>query len=440
LLPTLALILCTAFVLFMLGLERKQSPDMTRTLWIPTIWMLLISSKPLSQWFLSFAGDPESGSPLDRIFLTILMCLALWILARKKYDWRAAIKENVWLFVLIFFMLISILWSNIPYISFKRWTREFIAVLMALVVHSEPSPHRAMESILRRTTYILIPFSLLLIKYFPIYGRMYGRWSGEEEWIGVTLQKNGLGRLCLIAIFFLIWSLVRRHQGNNPPVWKYQTHLEIFVLLLTLYLLRGPRGAYSATAVTALGIGFLFYIGFYLMKKFGIYLSARTLMTILAIVIIFGIATLFTGGTSLKFYVSSVGRDETLTGRTEIWASLLPIAMQRGILGRGFGGFWTPRTREAFKIGEGHSGYLDLLLNLGFVGILLVTSFLLSSCRKAHRELSHDFDWAVLCICFLIMIVVHNITETSINTFTSQLTAVILFLSVSSSGILSHWK
>ncbi len=92
------------------------------------------------------------------------------------------------------------------------------------------------------------------------------------------------------------------------------------------------------------------------------------------------------------------------------------------------------RTREHFKISEGHSGYLDVLLELGFVGIFLVSMFLLSSCRKAHREMSRDYDWAVLWICCLIMSVVHNITESSIQTFTSPLTAILLFLTVSSSS------
>jgi len=434
----IALILCTTFVLFMLRLERNQSPEMTRTLWIPTIWMLYIASKPLGTWFQS-GGDTEAGSPIDRAISLALICISLWILARRKYDWHAAMKENAWLVVLIILMLASILWSDIPYISFKRWTREFLAVLMAFVVHSEPSPRQAMESILRRTIYILIPFSLLLIRYFPVYGRIYGRWSGGEQWVGVALQKNGLCRLCLIATFFLIWSLIRRRQSHNPPVWKYQTQAEIFVLVLTLYLMGGPEGSlsYSATANTALCVGFLVYIGFHLLKKFGINLGAGMLMTIVAIIIISGIVTLFSGGSNLKFFVSSVKRDPTLTDRTQLWASLLPVAMERPILGRGVGGFWTSRTKTEFMVSEGHSGYLDVLLNLGFVGIFLVSGFLLSSCLKGYKELSNDFDWATLWICFLIMALVHNITETSIDTLTSQLTAIVLFLTVSSAAVRS---
>ena len=436
--PILALILCTTFVLFLLRPERKQSPDVTRALWIPTIWMLCVASKPLGIWFQS-GGDLESGSRWDRAFLTVILCIALWILVRRKFDWFSAVKDNVWLTILIVFMLASILWSNMPYISFKRWTREFIAILMAFVVLSETSPRQAIESIIRRITYILIPFSILLIKYFPKYGVEYGRWSGELMWMGVTQQKNALSLLCLLAALFLIWSLVRRWQGHNPPVWKYQTHAELFVLVMTFRLMGGPRGNlfYSATANISLTLGLLVYWGFHLMKKFKISLRAGTLMTFVVIIIIFGIIAIFSGGTNVGYFASSVKRDATLTGRTQVWATLVPIAMQRPLLGGGFGGFWTTRAREEFEISGAHSGYLDVLLGLGFSGIFLVSIFLLTSCRKAHRGLSHNYDWGALSLIYLIIVVSHNITESSIDTFTSPLTAVLLFLSVSSTKIFS---
>jgi O-antigen ligase len=427
-------------MLLLLWLDRKQSPNVSGALWIPTIWMLHACSKPLGVWFRSSGGNPDAGSPLDRAFLTALIFVALWILIRRRFDWSSVLKENAWLMILISFMLVSVLWSNIPSISFKRWVREFQAILMAGVVLSEPSPRQATESILRRTTFILIPFSLLLIKYFPAYGIQYGRWSGIRMWIGVSQQKNGLASLCIIATFFLIWSLIRRWQGKNAPIWKYQTYVEIIILAITFRLLGGQEGNlfYSATSIYALSAGLLVYWGFYLLRKFGIILGAGTIMTIVAIVIIFGIISLFAGGSTLGSFASSAGRNPTLTGRTEVWAQLLPLAMQQPIFGSGFGGFWTPRTRETFDISGAHSGYLDVLLGLGFVGILLVSLFLLSSCRKAQQELSRDYDWGVLWICYIIMAVVHNFGESSIDTFTSHLTAIILFFSVSSTNFFSR--
>jgi len=433
--PLLALTLCIAFVYFMLRLEAKQSPDVSKAIWIPTIWMLSAASKPLAAWFRVSSADPESGSSLDRAFLIVLIIAALWILFKRGFDWSSAMKDNSWLMILIVFMLISVLWSSIPDISFKRWARELLAVLMAFVVLSEPSPRRAMESVLRRTAYILIPFSPVLIKYFPQYGVEYTRWSGRRLWVGVAMQKNGLGRLCMIVAFFLIWSLIRRWQGKNPSVWKYQTHFEIIILAITLWLITGGQKT-SATSLIALSMGLLSYATFYFMKKKGKTVGASLLMLIIAIIILYGTTSVFTGQLKFGFITSAAGRDETLTGRTDIWARLLPVAMKKPILGGGFGGFWTPGTRDAFRISGSHNGYLDVLIGLGFVGLVLVSVFLLSSCRKAHQVLDVDFDWGVLWIGFIIMAVAHNIAESSINSFAHQLTAILLFFSITAKSML----
>jgi len=159
-------------------------------------------------------------------------------------------------------------------------------------------------------------------------------------------------------------------------------------------------------------------------------LTKLPLRLMLVLLIFLGTLTVFSGGSTVKPFTANVGRDETLTGRTEVWAELVPVAMQKPILGWGFGRFWTPETREKYDISEAHSGYLDVLLVLGFVGLVLLAMFLVSCCRKAQSEIAHEFELASLWLCFLLMTVVHNITESSLNSFTSQLTAVLLFLSV----------
>jgi exopolysaccharide production protein ExoQ len=429
--PLLALFLCTAFVALLLKFERRNSRQVTKAVWIPTIWMLYIASKPMAVWFPSSGATPDS-SPLDRMFLILLLGAAAGILVKRKPDWHRAVRDHSWVLVIIIFMCISILWSDIPNTSFIRWVREAQAVLMAFLLLTEPFPSQAIESILRRTTYILIPYSMLLIRYFPLYGRLYSRWSGEAQWIGVTLQKNGLGRLCLIAVFYLIWSLAKTRRIHGTPFFKYQTLVNMAVLAMALWMLKGPGlSSYSATAVTALALGLIVFAGFYLMKKGNHFLGAGTLTIIVTAIIAIGIISVFSGGAMVGSFAPSLGRNSTLTDRTGVWQSLLPIAMQEPLIGHGVGGFWTAGTREEFNISEGHSGYLDILLNYGFVGIFLISAFLLSSCRKAHRELSIDFDWGVLWICYLVMDVVHNITESSLHSFTSQMTAVMLFLSFS---------
>ena len=284
------------------------------------------------------------------------------------------------------------------------------------------------------------PLSLLLIKYFPDYGVQYARWSGGLMWIGVTLQKNGLGRLCLIAAFFLIWSITKTWMQRDVSVSKFQSYADFLVLFISLWLLKGPENAYSATAIASFIIGLVMYFGLLRMKKHKIFLGANVLMAMMALVIGFGVITSLAGGVTLEGATSTLGRDETLTGRTEIWAILLPDVEKHPFLGYGFGGYWTSETHKEEKIREAHSGYLDALLDLGFVGLFLLAIYLLSFCRKAQRKMAYDYDWAILCICLLLMALLHNVTESSINSFTSPLTAVLLFLSITSSSTSSHTR
>ena len=436
--PIVALILCTIFVLWLLRLDRKCSPDCSIALWLPAIWVLLIASKPLGVWLLRYRSAGETGSPFDRNFITTLLIIGIIVLMKRRFSFSQAIKDNIWLIFLVVYLFISTVWSSMFSISVTRFIRETPVVIMAFIILSEHNPREAMLSVLRRTTYILIPFSVLLIKYFPEYGVQYSRWSGEISWIGVTMQKNGLGRLCLIAVFFLFWSIIKRRKEHHIAAVKYQTAIEIFLIIVAFYLLKGPSiGAMSATAVTSLTVGLTVFLGLLFMNKIKFYPSVNTLMAIITAVIIFGVFTVFSSGTTVGSFTTNIGRDATLTGRTEVWQNLLPVAMKHPILGHGFGGFWTAESRDFFMISEAHSGYLDVLLEIGFVGLILVTLFLLSSCRKAQQMLKDNFYWASLWICFLIMAVIHNISESSINALSSHLTAILVFFSVASSSLTS---
>ena len=143
-----------------------------------------------------------------------------------------------------------------------------------------------------------------------------------------------------------------------------------------------------------------------------------------------GVITPFMGGATVTGFTSTLGRDDTLTGRTEIWAGVLPYVRRAPFLGSGFGVFWTPEIQAEQQIGEAHNGYLEVVLHLGGMGLLLTSMFVLSCGRKFQRILSYDFDWGSLCLCMLLMALLHNITETSINSFTTHLTALVLFLAV----------
>ena len=392
--------------------------------------MLSIASRSVDAWFGVNEGSRESGGVLGPFFQTFLLCFGFITLAKRRCNWSAVARENLWLIVLIGYMLASVFWSDMPARSFRSWIKEVVAVVMAVVVITQPAPQEAMESILRRTVYILIPFSMLLIKYYPDFGILFSHHAGEIQWIGVTQQKNSLGQLCLIAAFFLVWTLARRWKGREAPVGRYQTHMEILLLLMTFYLFKGPSAwAASATSMVALSVGLAALFGLLWMKKHQTQLGARTWVIVAACIIALGVMKPFAGGSGLTSVTAALGRDATLTGRTEIWAGLVPDVMRQPFLGYGFSGFWNIERTLEHEIGEAHNGYLDVLLQLGFVGLFFTIMFLLSCVGKAHRILRSNFDWGCLCLCFVLMTATESIAESAIDSFNRQMMAVVLFLS-----------
>ena len=190
--PTIALILCTLFVLLVFRLAREKICGASPALWIPTIWILYCASRPFGAWFdTGSSGDQqvEEGSAVDRVLLCILIGIGWLILKKRNLNWAEVFRHNRWLVMLCSYMAISIVWSDDSFVSLKRWFRFCATPMMALIVLTESSPREAMEKILRRTAYLWLPVSLLLVKYYPGLGVQYDLWTGGKE-CGLELQPR----------------------------------------------------------------------------------------------------------------------------------------------------------------------------------------------------------------------------------------------------------
>ncbi len=391
--------------------------------------MITVSTKALGTWFGMPGTTMEEGSPLDRNFLIVLMCIAIGMLIKRKFSPGDSIRENRWLTVLVVFMLISIVWSPVPFVSIKRWIREIIAIVMGFLVLTETSPKKAIEAVIRRTVYLLIPLSLVLIKYFPQYGVDYTRWTGDRMWIGVTDQKNDFGQLTSLAVFFLVWAVQRQWKVPRSQRIRYVIYADLGVLAIALYLSKGGEAGYSATALVMLAVAMMCYAGLLWLKKKNKILSPAVVKTYIVFLVIYGTLTPLMGRLPIGDITSSLGRSSTLTDRTDIWNALIPYAASKPILGHGVGGFWTSDRLDRLSF-PAHNGFLEVVLVLGFVGLALMAIFLASSAGKAQNLFSRDYDWGVLWICWLTMALLNNITESSLNSFSNFLMAVPIWLAV----------
>ncbi len=70
---------------------------------------------------------------------------------------------------------------------------------MVVVVLSESNPVSAIKAFLLRCGYVLIPLSVVFVKYFPEIGRYYDRWTWRPHYGGVTTDKNLLGMTLFVC-------------------------------------------------------------------------------------------------------------------------------------------------------------------------------------------------------------------------------------------------
>jgi hypothetical protein len=177
-------------------------------------------------------------------------------------------------------------------------------------------------------------------------------------------------------------------------------------------------------------LGVVTFVSLRWFQKLRLRVPQPCLLALVVFLIAYGMSVPFLGGSDVAAFSSALGRDNTLTGRTEVWADILPARTQQPLLGYGFGSFWTDARRQLYDIPTAHNGYLDILLELGEVGLAFYTAWLLSCARQLHRALVLDYEWASFGICLLLMGLVYNTTESALNSLTEYLTAMVVLASL----------
>ena len=221
--PTLAALVYTLGIAGLFYLNRDKSVRTSRGLWIPVIWLWILGSRGVSVWLAggqystSSAEELMDGSPIDALVFQLLIAGGLAVLVRRGPRSLSVMKAN-WPIVLYFsYCLLSVLWSDFPGVSFKRWIKATGDVVMALVVVTDARPIAALQRLFSRVGFVLLPVSAVLIKYYPLLGRGYNQWTGEQANNGVTTDKNLLGVSTYILALGAFWQVLRLWRNSSLP-------------------------------------------------------------------------------------------------------------------------------------------------------------------------------------------------------------------------------
>ncbi|HLX68554.1 MAG TPA: O-antigen ligase family protein [Verrucomicrobiae bacterium] len=416
------LILFVSFYLFWRLIKRDiaSRPGVSSAIWIPTIWLGILASRPISSW-IGFGGgsDTLEGSPMDRLFFFVMIFAAMIVLSRRGVLWSAVISENWPIFLFYGFLLISVLWANSPVSSFKRWFKEFGNIMIALVILTEEDPLQAIRSVFVRCGYVLIPLSIIFIRWFPALGRRYNEHSGLMEATGVTFQKNSLGAMVVVCGLVIVWDWFERRQNSETQDKKAKRNenlIRVTILAIGIWLLHLSD---SKTSIVILTMGVTILTA----TRFSFLRQRLSMLGVAVLVMVVGLYVADQTFHLKEEFLSDLGRDSTLTGRTDVWRELRNVGTDP-IVGTGFMSFWDDESYRAklpyWVAFSAHNGYLETYLAGGWTGIFFLSLMLIGTGLRINQSLLWGGDYAVFRFAVFAMTVVVNYTESNFACMTPE--------------------
>jgi exopolysaccharide production protein ExoQ len=412
--PFIATIIFVTGIAGLFFFDRDKKVRVSKALWIPTLWLFFCLSRSASQW-LGVSAPPSDmasvyleGSPVDRaVFVALELAALLVVISRRRRVGR--ILQQNWAIGLFFsYAAFSISWSDYPWVTLKHWIKGMGDLMMILIVLSEPSVPDSIKCLFTRLGFVLVPLSVLFIKYYPELGRVLNL-SWIEEPVGVATQKNSLGELCDILGLALLWRFRIAYSDREDPNRKRRLVALGAALAMVVWLLWMCDSMSSICALSMASVLMLVSITPAFRR-----IPALVHILIVALLSCTLYALFFQSSGDL---IQSLGRNPTLTGRTDIWKLVLSMP-SNPVLGVGYESFWLGarldkiwNTIHGLRLNESHNGYIEVVITLGWFGVGLLGALIATGYRNVIGTLRRDPDIGSLRIAFFLATVITGLTE-----------------------------
>lgn len=397
------------------AVDSRHAVLLAAMVWVLVV--LMIVPEGLDYAGIAGRGVHASGGAISRALWLGVLLLATVVLA-----WRAGLatllagRLNPFLAIFVVLAVASLAWSIDERLSARRLIRLVSIVLVCIAFVLMGWHARRLQNVLRPVLTLMLAGSLLfglLVPALAIHQESAAELAGA--WRGLANHKNGLGALACFALIFwchgwfsgelrsplalggiaiAVACLVLSRSSTSMAA-------AIFVVLFLALALRSPRPAQR------------------LLPAVVVLLSVALLLYALAMLgLIPGLGALLATISSLT------GKDVSLTGRTGIWWILAEHIDLRPLFGSGYAAYWTAgpmpgtesyefvRRLQGFYPGSAHNGYLEILNDLGWAGLVCLFAYLATHVRQSLQLLRLERSQAVLYIALFFQQAITNLSET----------------------------
>lgn len=357
--------------------------------------------------------SPAIGSAINQGFwLTVGALSAVAVYQNWAYSKQLFLRSWPMVIPLVWFGT-SILWSPYPALTLQRIVILGIMAFTAFAVAASQVRMKDLIRLLVVTSGVVLfvnAGSVLIVPELAI--------TPGGDFLGMHSHKNVAGVVTAITFLIFLFSVPGVRDRNRRIA-------TILLAGLAAWFLIGSNSETSmAAAFTAPLPILILMVGRRLTRT-----NQVVVVGVVAIALVFTVASLVVFGVSTQEIGEAAFGDTTFTGRSQIWASLIPEIRNHPLIGSAYGAFWFLDTQpnafyatEGFlaRVGQAHNGYIDLVLQVGSIGLLAglvpLLHLAIMAIRYAHRMRKRKSrKWPSLFLLSLIVfLVAHNILESSL--------------------------
>ncbi|HEX4147754.1 MAG TPA: O-antigen ligase family protein [Pirellulales bacterium] len=323
------------------------------------------------------ADRTAAGDPARRLAIPALGLFGILLLTRRD-GWRIRLDSSLgwWLLAYLLWCGATILWSENPALTIRRYSVLLFCVAGALGVAKSFSLGELAFLALGVTTILLansVRTELALGTFNPL--------SSDYRFSG-TLHPNAQAPNCALMALSALFLM------RGAPRGRVLFGL-LFLAGMLLLVLTKSRTVCAAMLV---GLAVFFSIGTSWVTRLAFLSIALWLGCTL------GLMASIAVGSDLEKQVSNtllMGREdeaESLSGRVPMWLDIAPHVIERLLIGHGYQTFWSPQRIESFSrvfqftVPDGHCAYLDAALDLGLIGALVCMAAVVTGVREGGRR------------------------------------------------------
>ena len=344
-------------------------------------------------------AEADSGSQLsNRLIMLFIFSLAGALMlpgARRLIEFA---RRNMIHLALPTLALLSAAWSQYPSTTLMHGGLALaVMTLMAFYFVQRFTPEQQMQSLAILSLIVSIS-SFAFAALLPQYGLdMTSSHFGALQ--GIFHQKNSAAR----TMIFLLPAIVCWH-----PRESFARLVRTSALALNLLMIAATQSR------TGWLLAFVVLANLTALKIFGRFRRRdATILLSSGLIALAGAAAVL--AVDWKNILMSMGRDVTLTGRVPLWAAVMESIAKKPLLGWGYAAFWMGMKGESllvvlkthWAVPYAHDGFLDVWLQLGFVGLVILVFIYLKawkdgySCFWPNRNSAIDWHLTILLLTLL---------------------------------------